>query len=931
MYSAISRYRVIALVLAGIAAAVASAANGAGAGVNSIRPQNPDQALDATVVSYASLSDEALQAEILRRSKALLMGNAPEVETVMMELAQAPRRYRTLVGRILGLYKSAQIQLTVDAPELREIEELRRQHTELMEEARAAGLLLTDQQQALWDQHRSDKLVINGVPWECMTFDAETATKAMGFRRRQWDLLLQMEKKAKEYAEKAYEDDIKRVNRHLEKRYLAALDYRDNHQGWRKRLRALAKAPSGDYEHLLGTRPNAAWASLRARAFRLPADKIPGMDVVLLAPVKLQLAPTLPLPELPDEFRMLWDGEKIYERWKAVKEEAAAADRWMLWLESHHTLLRSCDILRSFVAAPWDPSVAAWRRGENFSNALLAGFPRFGQHFTWDMLVGMCESAERLGTGAWNGAAAAANDPGDVLRDLWEAAKSAPGKWKTLLDANSLFIPIQDDFDDTPEGRLAYLAALDKYQDDAQGLMTELKPINEELDKAINLSMDALNVFLLARGIRGGGGYFLANQARWRQNTAKWMENLGLRRQGKSKAQEISDNPSAYTREARQAAEEYMKKEEEVGKKAEEGAEIEDAFWEEMYGRETRPDLPPEVQQRIEQRAAEYSSDYTPPANPRGPATFRAKDGQVFEAVEHIGQGEFGDVYRLADGTVLKVFKEGTADHLTDPLANMQREVAGAELAEQAGVHVTNLEGKSGVLADGTPYIIKELVPPENILGNYLRDNHYNLPASYQQAVLDLVQKLSEAKLFGGDLNMNNIYFRTMADGSAKACLLEGDFIKAKPNMSAQQVLEANLNVLVATGDVSMAIAIIRAEFPEVTGLVGSAGALTDIIHYRVAELFKERYGVRCDFEAMLRASDAMAENLLEFKPKAKTSGTGLAELKKDMPKIDEHWEQYGLDAVDVVPENIFELPKVEDVPIGPEPPPNLNVPNANP
>lgn len=207
-------------------------------------------------------------------------------------------------------------------------------------------------------------------------------------------------------------------------------------------------------------------------------------------------------------------------------------------------------------------------------------------------------------------------------------------------------------------------------------------------------------------------------------------------------------------------------------------------------------EVPPEARSRIENEFRTSGGDYAPSSAPKAAETFRTADGRTLQGDKWLGGGAFAEVWRLGESQqAMKVFTG------RDALADMMREAESAKNAP-AGVHVAEIV-EQGVLPDGRPYMVKELIPEGDILANYLKGHEYKLTAEYSTALLDLVKRLADGRVFAGDLHPGNIYFRRLPNGSIEAALVEGDFIKKaadfqrlNPNMTSQQIMEVQFNVV---------------------------------------------------------------------------------------------------------------------------------------
>lgn len=334
-------------------------------------------------------------------------------------------------------------------------------------------------------------------------------------------------------------------------------------------------------------------------------------------------------------------------------------------------------------------------------------------------------------------------------------------------------------------------------------------------------------------------------------------------------------------------------------------AELQDLVKQELE-RRAETGLPPEVSSRIENEFRTSGGDCSPSSAPKAAETFTTADGRALQGDKWLGGGAFADVWRLGESQqAMKVFTG------RDALADMMREAESAKNVP-AGVHVAEII-ENGVLPDGRPYMVKELIPQGDILANYLKGHEYKLTADYSTALLDLVKRLADGRVFAGDLHPGNVYFRRLPNGSLEAALVEADFIKKaadfqslNPNMTPQQIMDMQFNIVMNKG--YMTGAIVNREFPRIT----TSGGFADILDPTAVELFQKTYGLELDIMKLYGSLGPMADNLAAIEPKPKSRGTGLADFKREMPKLDEQWQQYGLRAEDAVSENIFELPKIE-------------------
>lgn len=893
---------------------------------------------------YAGIGDTALRAEIMRRQDLLLQRDDSEVRQIVTELPRAEEAYRRLMGNVLGLYKSALTQLALESKELKQIEELRQEHTSLWLEAKAAGLLLTDEQLRLWQQHKSATRVINGVPWEVMTFDPALAEKANDIRRRQWEILRKWDEVAKAYAENQDQDQLKQINQLLDQRYAAAHAYWNQHYARKKRLREIFGA--GRHEHLLGTSRHVAWTKFRSSDFVLSAEQLPGIGIELKYPRAFQLPKEFSAPPPPEEFRVLWDGRALLERCLEDEKMAAEAEGELLWFERNRYWLEVYEVVRAILAAPGEPFLDAANKDLSAWEQVTTAYGGFLELMTVDMAEGVWEASKSLTEKALAITADTIFDPGGQIQGLLKFGQETADAMAAVGKDTLLRIPTQDAFPDTPQGRLEYLKALETYQDDAQAIAQALKPINDRWHGCVETAAEALNVFLAGYGIKAGGKLLLEKQANVRARIAEYAEKARLRREANQKANQIlEERPGAVEPEVRQKAEEFKKTQDELSKAAEEYADIDADLFEQMEQierKQAQTEVPPELKESIQEASSRHKSDYTSPEGPPpdGTGILFTEGTKFFETKGYIGGGEFGKVFDLGDGRVIKTFYERTDGMLTDPMANMQREAAGARLIEEAGIHVAEII-ESGKLADGTPYMVKELIPRESILTNYLKANDCALPAGHQQALLDLVAKMANNKVFAGDLNTANIYFREVG-GVVEAAMLEADFMKTKPNMSAHEVMEAQLNVLTDTsGHNVLAKGILEQEFPEFPGLSGSAGPFANILDAKAVDLFCKRHGIRCDADALLQSGDVLAKELCktDIKPK-KRRGAGATEplaiekVPEALSELDKLGEGFKLTSEDWASFDIEEMLKQEkpsDTPIGPVAPPDQPEVEGNP
>jgi len=732
-------------------------------------------------------SREAFRQEIARMER-ILQTDPGVVRRLLVETLEARGEYYALVKA--GKEELADLIKGIEEEDelVKEAKELKKRFASVRKWAKENKLLVP---QHIACAVRNDKYTtasgvkVMGVPLEALSFDRGDLALRDTILSVQNEVLDRWEEVEQEYKRKYGQEAIRVFNKKLRKKWVRLEHLRGTYENNQKTLLKLYR--SGRYEHCLGSPYRLDTKTKKwGKTDRLPwAELNDELEIQRIAAIgKITFRPA-PEPAL----NFVRDGEFYIETALEIQEDHLSADWGLYLLEVHHMQLKIYDTLRGMAAAVGDPIVKnmgdekqGWLEG--FWNS-LAGV---GKVLTVDLAKGLVDSCRRLVATPRalqfldedfnpeiDGIEAGLTV--DEARQLlerhraWQKVKAE--MHKTALDlylkGKDLKVrwPDRSAHEYTVKGDLAYLKELVEFRKELKERSERLQKLNLVIDGYFDYGMDALNIYLTWSGMKHTAGGSAGLQA-WRKGgKAGYLKFQRQRIQGGWKQQVERLKTAKEYVGSKLKAKRTLANDKVVKKSGERPRTPEEQVLE-----KSRQEAVTKTKEFLEQdkKLAEtmqrqYEQSHAAPDAPPvkvDPAKVLDADGKV--KGELLGQGGYGEVYRLAEPIegcrAIKRFKDKCGSLEKGNKVCMQEwEFYQKAAAKEGGLSDLTTKSKLVELPGGELALVKEVIPDGYVLS---KADFASLTPKQQalvrQAILKTADRMIKNEWYHCDFAPDNLW-----------------------------------------------------------------------------------------------------------------------------------------------------------------------------